>query len=110
MTDTLKVLGQAYPSSGILTDLYVVPAATMTTVSSFSVCNHSNTTGATIRMSIAVGGAADDPSQYIYFDLPMDTNDTFICTIGISLGTGDVVRVQASSNTVSFSIFGVELT
>lgn len=110
MTDTLKVLGQSFPSSGILTDLYTVPVGTQTTVSSFAVCNHDNAVGATFRMGIAINGAANNPAQYIYFDLPLDINDTFICTVGLSLGAGDVVRVLSSSNTVSFSIFGVELT
>jgi len=110
MTDTLKVLGQAFPTSGNLVALYTVPAATQTTVSSFAACNHDSSVGASFRMSIAINGAVDTPSQYVYYDLPLDINDTFICTVGFSLGAGDVVRVQSSSNNVSFSLYGVEVT
>ena len=109
MTDTLKNLGQSFPSSATLSVLYTVPAATSTTTSSFVVCNQSATPTA-FRLSVAVGGAADTAKQYLYYDLPIAGNDTFIATIGITLATTDVVRVYADLGTLSFSLFGVELT
>lgn len=109
MTDSLKVLGQSYPNSNVLTNIYTVPLATQTTVSSIVICNQSSGPSS-FRISVAPGGAADTLSQYIYYDLFLDANDTFIATIGISLATTDIIRVQSSNGNTSFSIFGVEIT
>jgi hypothetical protein len=109
MADTFKVLAQSKPSAATLTDAYTVPASTSAVVSSVVVCNQS-TAGTTFRISIAVAGAADDTKQYLYYDVDMPANETFIATIGISLATTDVIRVYATDATVSFNIFGMEIT
>lgn len=108
-TETLKTLGQLAPSATTLTALYTVPALTQAAASTLIVCNRGSTT-ATFRVSVAVNGAADDPSQYIFYDLSITGNDTFAATIGVSLGPADVVRVYASSADLSFSLFGAEVT
>ena len=77
-------------------------------ISSVIVCNQNSTT-ILFRLSIAVNGASNDPKQYLYYDLPLDGNDTFISTVGISLAANDVVRVQSDTSNVSFNIFGVEI-
>jgi len=107
MTDFVKVLGQLTPSANTLTAAYTVPALTSTVVSSIVICN-TNSSFIVFRVSIAIGGAADTIAQYIYYDLPMDPNDTFIATIGVSLATTDVIRVRSDTSNVSFNIFGVE--
>lgn len=109
MTDTLKVLGQAQPTINVLTNIYTVPGAAQTTVSSLVICNLSNI-GTSFNIAIAIGGASDSLQQYIYYNMPLDSNDTFIATIGMSLAAGDTIRVLASSGIVSFNIFGVEIT
>ncbi len=109
MTQTLKVLGQSSPAAITLTALYTVPSATSTTVSSITVCN-TNATAQTFRISVAVGGAADAISQYLYYDLPIAANDTFVATMGVSLAATDVVRVYASTTNMTFQAFGVEIS
>ena len=109
MADTLKVLAQSNPVAATLTDAYTVPAATSTTVSSVVVANRS-AVATTFRISVAVAGAADAAQQYLYYDMAISGNDTFVATIGISLAATDVVRVYATLATLSFSIFGVEIT
>ena len=79
--ETLKILGQLVPSASSLSALYTVPALTMASVSSVVVCNQNSGLWIAFRVSLAVSGAADDPNQYIYYDLPLDPNDTFIATI-----------------------------
>lgn len=108
MTEILQVLGQIVPDANTLTPLYTVPGSMSASVSSVIVCNQ-NSLSVLFRISIAVGGVADDPKQYLYFDLPLDGNDTFIATIGISLAANDIVRVQSDTGNVSFNIFGVEV-
>src|SRR6478609_3949305 len=106
-TLTQKVLGQSKPTATILTDLYTVPAATAATASTIMVCNQS-ATATSFRISVAPAGAADSPSQYLYYDVAIPGNDTFAATIGITLATTDKVRVYTTLATLSFSLFGME--
>jgi len=107
MADSIKVLGQLSPSATTLSTLYTVPSTTQTTVSGISICN----TGAspvTIRLSVAVAGAADNVKQYIYYDYVIASKDTLIVVMGMTLNETDVVKVYASATNVAFNIFGVE--
>ncbi len=109
MADTLQVLGQSNPSATTLTDLYTVPGATATTTSSLVVCNRS-ATATSFRVSVAVAGAADSNEQYLYYDVPIPGNETFSAVLGLTLAATDVVRVYATLATLSFNLFGVEVT
>lgn len=109
MADALKVLGQSNPSATTLTALYTVPGATAATVSSISVCNRS-ATPTTFRVAVAIAGAADANQQYLYFDLSIPGNETFVATVGLTLAATDVVRVYAGAATLTFQAFGVEVT
>lgn len=109
MTDTLKVLGQADPLATTLTDLYTVPAVTQAAISSLTVCNRTGATQ-TFRVTVAPAGAADTAKHYLYYDLPIAPNDTFIATVGITLGATDKVRCYASAQALSFNLFGTEVT
>jgi hypothetical protein len=109
MATALKVLGQVAPLATTLTTLYAVPALTSTVCSSLVVCNTS-ATPTTFRISIAKAAAVDNIAQYLYYDVTIAGNDTFIATIGISLATTDVVRCYATLATISFSLYGQENT
>lgn len=109
MTDNIKVLAQLSPSTNSLTDFYTVPSVTSTAASSIIICNQNSAITISFRISIAVAGAADDIKQYIYFDLPLSSNDTFIATVGLTLKDGDIIRVRSDNTNVSFSLFGVEV-
>jgi len=110
MADAYKVLAQSNPAAATPTDAYTVPALTSTTVSSLVVCNRSPSATPTFRISIAIAGAGADVKQYLYYDLALLPNDTFIATVGITLAATDVIRVYASTTDLSFSFFGVEVT
>jgi hypothetical protein len=109
MATVYKVLGQVSPSASVETNLYTVPAATSAIGSSIIIANR-GTSVATFRVSIAVNNAATTPKDYIYYDLPIGANDTFIATIGITLGFNDRVRVYASNTNLSFSLYGSEIS
>lgn len=109
MAVTYKVLGQAAPNATTETDLYTVPSLKSSIVSSLIVCNRGAIT-ATFRLSISVGGGATANKDYIYYDVLMPPNDTFIATVGITLATTDKVRAYASTANVSFSLYGEEIT
>jgi hypothetical protein len=109
MPTLYKVLGQVSPSATTETALYTVPAATSAVASSVIVCNRSAVLS-TFRISIAVAGASTATKDYIYYDLPIGANDTFIATIGVTLAATDVVRVYASNTNLSFSLYGSEIS
>lgn len=108
MVDTVKVLGQIAPAANALTTAYTVPAATSATISSIVICN-TNIDASSFRISIRVNGASDTIQQYLYYDLPITGNDTFIATCGFTLSAGDIVSVQGGEANLTFNIFGIEL-
>jgi len=109
VASTLKVLGQSNPSATTLTTLYTVPSATSAVCSTLVVCNRSST-ATSFRVAVRPAGASISNEHYIYYDVPIAGNDTFCATIGISLATTDVVSVYATLATLSFSLFGQQVT
>jgi hypothetical protein len=108
-TETRKILAQSAPSATVLTDVYTVPAATQTIISTLNVCNRGSTT-TTFRISAAINGAVDTNAQYLYYDLSIGGNDSFAATAGITLGAGDVIRIFAGNANLTINLFGVEIT
>lgn len=106
--EILKVLGQIVPTAITLTSLYTVPASKSAVISSIIVCNQ-NSSSILFRIAISVNGAALNSKQYIYYDLPLLPNDTFIATVGISLAAGDIIKVQSNTANVSFNLLGLEV-
>lgn len=108
MSETLKILGQSVPTATVLTTLYTAPTAAV--ISSIIICNQNSSTIIKFRISLAKAGAVDTPAQYIYYDLPLISNDTFIATVGISLAATDVIRIQSDTSGVSFNLLGCEVS
>ena len=109
MSETYHVLAQLSPNANVLTTAYTVPASYTAVLSSITICN-TTSSQVTFRVSIQVAAAADNVKQYLYYDLPLLGNDTFISTIGLTLNVGDILAVQANSINVAFGIFGVEIS
>lgn len=107
MATELKVLGQANPSAATPTTLYTVPASTEAVCSSLSVCNRSGT-ATSFRVAVRPAGAVLSNEHYLYYDVTLAGNDTFVATIGMSLDETDVVTVYATLATLSFNLFGQE--
>jgi len=91
------------------TNLYTVPAATSTVVSTIAVCNQAATT-ATYRIAVRPAGATLAAQHYIVYGASVNGNDSTILTIGMTLATTDVVTVYCSAATVSFTMFGSEIS
>ena len=109
MAITYKVLGQSNPTANTNTDLYTVPSTTSTVCSTLVICNQANT-AATFRVAIRPAGAAVASQHYISYDSNLNANDSITMTIGMTLATTDKITVRASTGTVSFNLFGSELT
>ena len=109
MPSAYKVLGQSNPSATTATTLYTVPASTSAVASTLSVCNQ-GASSATFRVAVRPAGATLAATHYLVFDSSLTANDSAFLTLGITLATTDVVTVQASSASLSFSLFGSEIS
>lgn len=109
MATELKILGQSNPSAATLTTCYTVPSATTSVVSSLVICNRS-ATATSFRVAVRLAGASISNEHYIYYDVMIGGNDTFIATIGATLGATDVISVYATLATLSFNLFGQQNT
>ncbi len=109
MANNLKILGQLAPAATTLGTLYTAPGTATTSVSSLVVCNRGGV-ATTFRVSSAILGSADGTSQYLYYDVNIPANDTFVSTLGITLGTTDQLRCYAGNGSLSFSAYGVEVS
>lgn len=108
MPQNYKVLGQSNPAATTLSTLYTTPAATQAVCSTLSVCNLGLST--TYRLAVRPAGAAIANQHYLIYDGAVNSGDSILLTLGISLGATDVVSVYAGTANVSFSLFGVEIT
>ena len=109
MGTVYKVLGQQNPSANTSVALYTVPASTSAIASTLNVCNLSNANVA-FRVAVRPAGATLANVHYITYDTTLPANDSIGMTIGMTLATTDIVTVQANSATVTFSLFGTELS
>jgi hypothetical protein len=108
MAITYKILGQSNPSATTNTDVYTVDVERQAVVSTIQICNQ-NSLAATYRIAIRKAGEAITAKQYLTYDSTVPANDAISLTIGITLMTGDVITVYASSSSLSFNIFGSEI-
>jgi len=108
MATVYKILGQASPSANTETDLYTVPVSTSAICSSIAVCNRGNSQS-TFRVSITEGGGLTTNKDFLYYDVTLAGNDTFISTIGVTLSATDKIRVHSGNSSLSFQVWGTEI-
>ena len=109
MANTYKTLGQSAPSAATLTTAYTVPSATQTIVSTIVVCNRSGT-ATSFRIAIRPDGAAISNEHYLAYDVEILGNEVYTFTIGATLDADDVISVYATLATLSFNVFGQEIS
>lgn len=109
MANTYKVLGQSNPSATTATTLYTVPSATSAVCSTITICNQASTAGS-FRIAVRPAGEALAAQHYIAYDTSIPANDVLTMTIGLTLATTDVVTIYASSSSISFNLFGSEIS
>ena len=111
-TEAVKVLGQAMPSINTTTAIYTCAATGGAAISSVLIANLNSGGGAAnVRVSIAVGGAADSyPSSQYILNALLTINNAIEIADGISLADTDVVRCWSDTANISFTVSGVEVT
>ena len=110
MPETYKILGQVAATANTTHNVYTVPAATQTVVSSIVVVNRNNGSNCTYRVAAQQAGAALANQHYLAYDAPIAALGTVALSLGITLGNTDVISVYTSNSNLSFSVFGTEIT
>lgn len=105
MNDRHILLAQVDPAASVETDALVVENSTTVKLEGLMVCNRSGT-ATSFRIWLVPLGQPTLPEHAIYYDLPIDANDTFLATLEATLRPSDVVRVYATNATLSFTLFG----
>ena len=93
------------PAGGVLTDLYTCPDNRAVLIS-IMICNTGAAT--TFRISLARKGAADDVSQYLFYDVAIGAAESVFLQ-NVSLDENDVVRGESASGDVSFNVMVDEI-
>jgi hypothetical protein len=114
MSLSYKILGQAMTVAGSATSttLYTVPSSKSTTVSAIIITNTSAST-TTYRIAVvpsASTGSASSLQHYIAYDVSLAANSTNQIRGGITLATGDQVRIYGSTTDISVNLYGAEIT
>lgn len=110
MAINYKILGQAHPATTAEADVYTVPAATETIVSTLTITNVT-ASSANARVWARINGAATAHVNAIIFDAPVAANTTAAFTLGLTLDATDIISVRSSTgNTLTFQLFGSEIS
>jgi glucose-6-phosphate dehydrogenase assembly protein OpcA len=109
MPTTYKVLGQIEPSANSVTTVYTVPSATQAVVSTITACNQ-GTGSANIRIAVQPDGETLADKHYVAYDVTVGAGQTVAFTIGITADASDIISVRSSTATVSFNVFGTEIS
>lgn len=112
MPTVYKRLGAAQGNGviGTAANIYTCPSATATVISTVNVCNTSST-AATFTIGISTASATFQAAGYLFYQVSLAGNDSFTATIGATLDATNCFLVASSSaSTVSFSVFGSEIS
>lgn len=110
MPTTYKVLGQSAPADTNNANLYTVPSATSTVVSTIAVTNTTGT-AATCRIFVRIAAASAATSNALLYDATIPANSTTSLTLGVTLAATDVITVRSgTSNALTFHAYGSEIS
>jgi hypothetical protein len=109
MAFSYQILGQTSPAATTNTNLYTVPAANSAIASTLAICNQNNS-AISYRVAARKNGAALSTEHYIVYDSTIPANDTITLTFGMSLAATDIVTVYANTASVSFTLFGTQVS
>ena len=105
-----KILGQAHPAGTTETNLYTVPNATETIISTLTITNVTGSS-ANARVWVRADGATTAHLNAILFDVPLAANSVAAFTLGITMNATDVLTVRSSTgNSLTFQAFGSEIS
>ena len=109
MATIYKILGQAAPAALANTTIYTVPTGANTVISTISICNllNSNTN---YWVAFVPRGGVQTANSFIAHSVNLPAQDTVALTLGVTMGAGDSCNVYSLSGSVSFNLYGSEVT
>ena len=100
------ILAQLFPNAGVETLLYQVANRGITVLfQGITISNHSASQDS-LKVSISVGGGATTAKDYVYFNIPINGNDTLLAELDFIMNPTDIIRVVSANGTCSFTLLG----
>lgn len=99
------ILAQLAIPAAVEQVLLAVPANSKARIQGFTFTNRSGSAD-TFRLSFSLRGAATSSKDYVYYNLPLDANDTFLSELDFTLDGTGVVRVFCSLGNISVTMYG----
>jgi len=109
MANAYKVLAQSNPAATTDTDIYTVPSATETIISSIIICNQ-GVSDDTYDLAIRPNNATLSAEHYLARGVTVGAADSTTLTLGVTMDSTDVLTVQAGGTALSFAVFGAEIS
>ncbi len=109
MTTTRKILGQTQTGAAADATLYTAPVGDAV-VSTIVVCETNGVAGTFKICPRPSGSTTTTAATAIAWNMPIQPNETITFTIGLTLGSTQVIIVQGSTVNITFSAFGQENT
>jgi hypothetical protein len=107
-----KILGQIQTTGNTATNVYVVPSATSTVVSSVTICNQS-ANNVIVDVTARNGSTALGNQHFLVYQYPLSAADTLVLEPRLTMNAtsvlaANVTGANAASN-VSVNAFGIEV-
>lgn len=108
--EVIKILGQANPDAVTNTQLYTVPIDKGTVISYLNICNM-DAYDAFVNVAVIRGHLPEtgpESKSYIEYHMMVYGNCSSQRMKGVTLAQGDTIAVYASSEHITFNLFGSE--
>lgn len=101
-----RVIAQLAIPAAAETVLYTVQDDQKCNVQGFTFCNRSVGTDY-FRLSISKLGAPTATRDYVYYNLPLTGNNTFLSELDVTIDNTDVIRVYCTNGNISVTLYGI---
>ena len=116
MAQSYKILGQIFPSTNTLTNVYVSPTSTSAIVNTIYITNQ-DTANANVDIIIRPINETLGNKHYLLRQQKIDAADSIILNINVTMNSDVILAAnnatragETKSANVSFNAFGVEIT
>ena len=102
------MLAQLRPSNTAMTSLYSSPVGLLTVITGICIVNTSNA-AKSFRICYDNGGSTFDESTALYWDKPIDKNETFLVQLQIAVNhqnAGNLGFRSGGANALTITLFG----
>ena len=114
MPQSFKRLGAVVPTANTQANVYVVPAATESVLSTITICNQGteNTSYSIMYFDKSEfdTGASAPASSFLVRGAVVPAADTIVLTMGLTANAESIISCNATRSDISFSAFGSEIT